>query len=194
MEPQRSGGKPGAFSDAKNKFLDDLIFQRKQVMNLQERIRRGTLSEDDPIYKRDKGILDKLEKRYTEMMLKDRAADFREKQKAKEASKNALPEVTKSDTPSTRTFTKSTMNKAINRWADMLDDNMKPEIRVSIAKFFKYSDLVDAAKANLKEHDRQGSLTPAVHAHREAIDKELERRVTRDFGEDLWKRIERNAF
>ena len=127
---------------------------------------------------------------------------------------NALPDVPKSDTPSTRTFTKSTMDKAISRWSKMRSESERPKdwelekmesiakrfekrlaIRTAIAKFFKYSDLADSVKAELSAlRNNKHIISTEIGQHMDVLDFELERRIKRDFGKDLWNRIASNAF
>lgn len=90
-----------------------------------------------------------------------------------------------------RALNTSSLNRAIRRAADQTNWNDHTGARRTIAKFFKYDDLVKRYDEVSKLHEEAGYLTSDLRDVREAIDETMDFRIRRDYGEDVLKRINR---
>ena len=88
-----------------------------------------------------------------------------------------------------KTINERSFSRAVNRWAQMTEDNRHSEVRQSIAKYFKYDDLEKEYKAINKEHNRVGYLDANLSERRRKNDEKLYKRIRKDYGEKTYKRV-----
>ena len=88
-----------------------------------------------------------------------------------------------------KTLKESSLRSAIRRWDRMTDENEHSKVRVSISKYFGYDDLHKSYSDIYKEHERAGRLTHDLYERRSSLDDELRKRLTRDYGESVRRRV-----
>ena len=84
---------------------------------------------------------------------------------------------------------KKSLNRAVKKAYDLTNWNDHTGARRTMAKFFKYDDLVKRYDEVSKLHEEAGSLTSELRDVRDAIDETMDFRIRRDYGEDVLKQV-----